>query len=286
MRLFLLTALTMTAFAANSILNRAALAGGEIGPWAFASIRLAAGVAMLWLLIGLRDRRIIRPGPFDLTAVAGLLAYMLGFSYAYVALDAGLGALILFGGVQITMFLGALIGGETVPPRRWMGAGLAFGGLVLLFWPVGAAVPDLLRAGLMVVAAVGWGLYSLRGRGVSDPLRATAGNFLFALAPALALGLWWPDGVSPTGRGILLAVVSGAVTSGMGYALWYSLLPRLGASVAAVAQLSAPVIALAAGAVLLGEEITLRAVLAAALVLGGVAIGVLRVQRTMGSSGS
>jgi drug/metabolite transporter (DMT)-like permease len=287
MRLFLLTALTMAAFAANSILNRAALAEGAIGPGAFAVLRLAAGVAMLGLLLALRDRRLPRPGAPHPGAVAGLSAYMLGFSYAYVALDAGLGALILFGGVQITMFLGALAARDPLPPQRWAGAGLAFGGLVLLFWPAGTGAPPLLGAALMALAAVGWGIYSLIGRGVTDPLQATGANFLYALPLAVVLALALPDAAGPEAAGILLAVISGAVTSALGYALWYSLLPRLGVSVAAVAQLSAPVLAMAAGVLLLGEAVTARALLAAALVLGGVALGVLCPrQRTIGSSGS
>lgn len=287
MRLFLLTALTMAAFAANSILNRAALAEGAIGPGAFAALRLGAGVAMLGLLLTLRDRRLPRPGMPHPAAVAGLSAYMLGFSYAYVALDAGLGALILFGGVQITMFVGALAAREPLPPRRWAGAGLAFGGLVLLFWPAGAGAPPMLGAALMALAAVGWGIYSLIGRGVADPLQATGANFLYALPLAVLLAAALPDAAGPEATGILLAVISGAVTSALGYALWYSLLPRLGVSVAAVAQLSAPVLAMAAGVLLQGEAVTARALLAAALVLGGVALGVLRPrQRTIGSSGS
>lgn len=276
MRLFLLTALTMAAFAANSILNRAALAEGAIGPGAFAMLRLGSGAAMLVLLLTLRDRRLPRPGAPHLGAVAGLAAYMLGFSYAYVALDAGLGALILFGGVQITMFLGALAAQEPLPPRRWAGAGLAFGGLVLLFWPAGVGAPPALAAALMAMAAVGWGIYSLIGRGVADPLQATGANFLYALPLALLLAVALPDARGASAIGVLLAVTSGAVTSALGYALWYSLLPRLGVSVAAVAQLSVPVLAMAAGVLLLGEAVTARALLAGALVLGGVALGVLR----------
>ena len=287
MRLFLLTALTMAAFAANSILNRAALAEGAIGPGAFAALRLGAGVAMLGLLLALRDRRLPRPGAPHPGAVAGLAAYMLGFSYAYLALDAGLGALILFGGVQITMFLGARAAREPLPPRRWAGAGLAFGGLALLFWPAGTGAPPALGALLMALAAVGWGVYSLIGRGVADPLQATGANFLYALPLAVLLAAVLPDAAAAEAEGILLAVTSGAVTSGLGYALWYSLLPRLGASVAAVAQLSVPVLAMAAGALLLGEELTARALLASALVLGGVALGVLKRPRpAIRSSGS
>ncbi len=286
MKIFLLTALTMTAFAANSILNRAALTDGAIGPGSFAALRLAAGVIMLMILLGLRDRKRPRLQAPQWIAVAGLVAYMLGFSFAYISLEAGLGALILFGGVQITMFAGTVLQGEHPPAQRWLGAAVAFGGLCVLFWPSGANAPPLLGAGLMALAALGWGIYSLQGRGVTDPLAATAGNFLYALPFALVALVLVSRGEGATPAGIGLAILSGAVTSGMGYALWYAILPRLGATVGALAQLSVPVIALVAGAVLLGEGITARAVLAAALVLGGIAVGVRAPQRRIGSSGS
>lgn len=190
----------MTAFAANSILNRAALASDAIGPGAFAVLRLASGAAMLLLLLALRARSLPNPGRPHPGAIAGLAAYMLGFSYAYVALDAGLGALILFGGVQITMFLGAVLGREALPARRWLGAGVAFGGLLLLLWPAGQAVPPEGQVALMGLAALGWGIYSLIGRGVADPLRATAGNFTYAVPLAVVVALLWPDAQAITGR--------------------------------------------------------------------------------------
>ncbi|MDX5414410.1 MAG: DMT family transporter [Rhodobacterales bacterium] len=266
MRLFLLTALTMLAFAANSILNRMALEDGTTGPAAFAAIRLVSGALCLWLLVVWRSgglRPAWHPG-----GAASLALYVLGFSFAYVTLPAGVGALILFGGVQITMFAGALLLREPVPARRWGGAALAFGGLVWLLWPAGGAAPDPLGAALMAAAALGWGIYSLLGRGATDPLRATAGNFVFAAPLGLILLAILPD--SASARGVLLAILSGAVTSGCGYALWYAVLPQLGAARAAVAQLCVPVIAAAGGLLLLGEGVSLRFVLASLLVLGGV----------------
>lgn len=270
MRLFLLTALTMLAFAANSILNRMALEDGATGPAAFAAIRLVSGALCLWLLVAWRRsgrggglRPFWHPG-----GAASLALYVLGFSFAYVTLPAGVGALILFGGVQITMFAGALLLREPVPARRWAGAALAFGGLAWLLWPAGGAAPDPLGAALMAAAALGWGIYSLLGRGATDPLGATAGNFVFAAPLGLILLAILPD--SATAQGVLLAILSGAVTSGCGYALWYAVLPRLGAARAAVAQLCVPVIAAAGGLLLLGEGISLRFALAALLVLGGV----------------
>lgn len=266
MRLFLLTALTMLAFAANSILNRMALEDGTTGPAAFAAIRLASGALCLWALVAARGggwRPLWQP-----SGAASLALYVLGFSFAYVSLPAGVGALILFGGVQITMFAGALILRDPVPARRWAGAALAFAGLVWLLWPAGGASPDPVGAGLMAAAAFGWGIYSLLGRATTDPLRATAGNFVFAAPLGLITLTLLPDSATP--QGAALAVLSGAVTSGCGYALWYAILPGLGSTRAAVAQLCVPLIAAAGGLVLLAEGITLRFTLAACLVLGGV----------------
>ncbi|MCT8159646.1 DMT family transporter [Pseudoruegeria sp. SHC-113] len=277
MRLALLTALTMVAFAANSILNRLALAGGHIDPASFAVVRLVAGAVMLAVLLGLRGRLAPLSARPNLAMVAGLAVYMIGFSFAYVTLDAGVGALILFGVVQVTMFAGALLAREPVPPARWLGACVAFAGLVLLLWPASGAAQGISLAGaaLMVPAAVGWGVYSLMGRGAADPLGDTARNFLWALPVAL-LPLAVAGPLSANGAGIALAVVAGAVTSALGYALWYALLPALGATRAAVAQLTVPVIAAFGGVLLLAEPMTLRFALAAALVLGGVLLSLRR----------
>jgi drug/metabolite transporter (DMT)-like permease len=198
----------------------------------------------------------------------GLSAYLIGFSLAYRGLDAGTGALVLFGTVQVTMFAGAIISREVVPGRRWLGAGLALGGLALIAAPGATPLAPLV---LMAVAGVGWGLYSLAGRNLADPLAATAWNFLLSVPLVLPLGLL--AGVArPDAVGVMLAVVSGAVTSGLGYALWYAILPGLGAARAAVAQLTVPVIAALGGAVLLAEVPGLWFWLATVLVLGGVAL--------------
>lgn len=266
MRLFLLTSLTMLAFAANSILNRMAFADDVTGPAAFAAIRLVAGAACLWLLVAARGGG-WRPH-WQASGAASLALYVLGFSFAYVTLPAGVGALILFGGVQVTMFAGALLLKEQVPARRWAGSALAFGGLVWLLWPGAGTAPDPAGAALMAAAALGWGIYSLLGRGAGNPLRATAGNFIFAAPLGLAVLALLPGGISATGA--LLAVISGAVTSGCGYALWYAVLPHLGASRAAVAQLSVPILAALGGVVLLDEGLGLRFGVATLLVLGGV----------------
>ncbi|WP_103258636.1 DMT family transporter [Tabrizicola aquatica] len=269
MRLFLLTALTMLAFAANSVLNRWAVGSGHIGAVEFALIRLVAGAVVLLALVLWQRGGWAWPGRRGrLAGVLGLSAYLMGFSLAYRGLDAGTGALVLFGAVQVTMFAGALAAREVVPPRRWAGSMVALGGLALIAAPGAVA---LLPLALMVVAGVGWGVYSLAGRGATDPLAATAWNFLLSVPLALPLFLV-ADLAPPDTTGLVLALVSGAVTSGLGYALWYAVLPRLGAARAAVAQLTVPVIAALGGAVLLAELPGLRFWLASALVLGGVAL--------------
>jgi drug/metabolite transporter (DMT)-like permease len=271
MRLLLLTTLTMLAFAANSVLNRWAVGPGHIGAVEFACLRLVAGAVTLAALVLWQRRGLAWPGRQGrLVGVLGLSAYLVGFSLAYRGLDAGTGALVLFGMVQVTMFAGALLSREAVPARRWAGAALALGGLALIAAPggTGLAFAPLL---MMALAGVGWGLYSLAGRGARDPLAATAWNFVLAVPVVLPLGL--VAGFDrPDATGVWLAVVSGAVTSGLGYALWYAVLPTLGAARAAVAQLSVPVLAALGGAALLAEMPGLRFWLASTFVLGGVAM--------------
>ncbi len=232
MRLFLLTALTMLAFAANSVLNRWAVGPGHIGAVEFAVIRLVAGAVMLAALVLWQRGGLAWPGYRGrIAGVLGLSAYLLGFSLAYRGLEAGTGALVLFGTVQVTMFAGALVSREAVPGRRWAGAALALTGLGLIAAPGGAGLSPVPLA-LMAAAGLGWGIYSLAGRGAADPLAATAWNFILSLPLVLALGLTVGLQV-PDVTGVLLAIVSGAVTSGLGYALWYQVLPRLEAARAA-----------------------------------------------------
>ncbi len=284
MRLFLLTALTMLAFAANSVLNRWAVGQEWIGPASFSVVRLLSGSAMLGLLLGVRlflRREVIWPQGWPiLVGVGGLILYLVGFSLAYLNLDAGTGALVLFGSVQVTMFAGALLLHEPVPPPRWLGAGLALGGLYVLAAPA-MQVAHLWGAMLMMaIAGVGWGAYSLAGRGQRDAQTATAVNFLLAVPVMLLLfgQLSFIDFMlegeenSNLASGIALAVLSGAVTSGLGYSLWYAILPRLGAARAAVAQLTVPILAALGGAALLAELPGVRFWLASVLVLGGVAL--------------
>ena len=275
MRLFLMTSLTMVAFAANSLLNRWALAEGAIGAWSFGGLRLVSGALMLAVLVAWSggETRLRAPGRW--VGVASLLAYIFGFSAAYLALDAGLGALILFGTVQITMFAGAMLAGERPTARRSIGAAIAFGGLCWLLWPGGSVSPSPAHAAAMALAGLGWGIYSLAGRREDDATMATAANFILAapvgLALALAATTFEP---LPSARGLGLAVVSGAVTSALGYVLWYRVLPRIPGSTAAVAQLTVPVIAIVGGAVLLSEPVDADLLTAACLVLGGVLLAV------------
>jgi len=273
-RLFLLIIVVMVAFAANSLLNRAALASGAMGPSSFAALRLISGALCLALMLRARGGGggFSRPR-FQPYGMLALSVYVLGFSFAYVSLPAGLGALILFGGVQITMFAGSVIMREPIPPRRWAGALIAFAGLCWLLWPGPGSAVHPGGAVLMTAAAVGWGVYSLIGRRAVDGLADTAGNFIYAVPLGLAAAFILPDAISTYGA--VLAVISGAVTSGLGYALWYSVLPKITAGVAAVAQLSVPVIALLGGALLLGEVISAAALGAAAVVLGGIALSAL-----------
>jgi drug/metabolite transporter (DMT)-like permease len=189
MRLAALTALVMTAFAANSILNRMAVGPGLIGATDFALVRALAGAAMLGLLVLARHRALPLSSRRRIPGALGLALYLVGFSTAYIAIDAGIGALILFGGVQLTMFAGAVLSGEAMAPRRWIGAALAMAGLAWLVWPAGAVVLPLPPVLAMLGAALGWGIYSLVGRRATDPLAETAANFVLA-APLCAAVLW------------------------------------------------------------------------------------------------
>jgi drug/metabolite transporter (DMT)-like permease len=270
LRTWLLTALAMVAFAANSLLCRLALQGASIDAASFSSIRLAAGALTLALLVRLKAGPAPRAGG-DWPAAAMLFAYVVFFSFAYLSLSAGTGALILFGAVQLTMFSAGLRAGETFRPMAWLGFVLAVGGLVLLVSP-GVTAPSPLGATLMAAAGIAWGLYTLRGRGVADPLASTAGNFLRATPMALALSLLLLPRADLGATGVSLAIASGALTSGVGYVIWYAALRGLTALRAATVQLSVPPIAALGGALLLSEAITPRLIVASATILGGVVL--------------
>jgi drug/metabolite transporter (DMT)-like permease len=269
-RTVMLTAVAMVAFAANSLLCRLALQQPIIDPASFASIRLISGALALALIVRMKSPRSVSARP-DWLAAAMLFAYVAFFSFAYLTLSAGTGALILFGAVQLTMFGVGLRAGESFRPIAWVGLVLAVAGLVYLVSP-GLSAPPLLGAVLMAVAGVAWGVYSLRGRGVADPLAATASNFLRATLFALGVSLLLATRAHASAAGVALAIVSGAVTSGIGYVIWYAALNGLSAMRAATVQLSVPPIAAFGGALLLSEAITARLALSSAAILGGIAL--------------
>ncbi|MEM9124617.1 MAG: DMT family transporter [Pseudomonadota bacterium] len=279
MRLFLLTALTMCAFAANSILNRWAIDSDASDPAGFAVVRVLSGALVLAALVVLRGGVLPLYTPRRFVGAGSLSVYMVGFSLAYLTLDAGLGALILFGVVQITMFAFGALTGATPTGRQLSGAGIALFGLCVVLWPSAIGSVDTVGAVMMTCAGVGWAIYSLSGRSEPDALQGTAANFLVAL-PVTALALvFMGGGWQMNAMGYVLAAVSGGVTSGLGYALWYRVLPQLAPSVAAVVQLSVPVIAILAGVAVLDETASTRLILGAGLVLGGIALAVLRRKR-------
>jgi drug/metabolite transporter (DMT)-like permease len=272
-----LTLAALSAFAGNSLLCRLALAEETIGAGAFTGIRVATGALTLAAILALRGQR-LQLRAVDPRAAVALLVYMVGFSFAYLQLHAGTGALLLFGTVQVTMLSAALLQGERFPALAWAGMALAVAGLAVLLWP-GTLAPDALAALLMVAAGLGWGVYSLRGRQASAPLAATARSFVWAAPAAVAVGavtLIADTEMAPTAPGLLLATASGALASGAGYVIWYAALRGLTAGRAASAQLAVPVIAALAGAALLAEPITWRLVLASVLTLCGVALALQR----------
>ncbi|MEM6887857.1 MAG: DMT family transporter [Pseudomonadota bacterium] len=270
MHLILLVSITMTAFAANSLLTRYAIDNSLADPNSFAILRVGAGAAVLAALLIIKGSRVHWLDSRRFVGAVSLAAYMIGFSLAYLTLDAGLGALILFGAVQVTMFGYATITGAAPSRFQWIGAVIAFAGLLIALWPGAGTHSDFAGASAMVCAGIGWAVYTISGRTAEDPLAATAVGFTLCL-PLLAIVLS-PFVEHVTALGVLVAVVCGGVTSGLGYALWYSVLPSLVPAVAAVVQLSVPVIAIVAGALLLGEAITSAVVAAAVLVLSGIAL--------------
>jgi drug/metabolite transporter (DMT)-like permease len=268
-RLLGLTALAMAAFAANSILCRLALKATQIDPSSFTLVRLASGALTLWILVRLRSGDSTPAGNWR--SALCLFAYAGAFSYAYVTLDAGTGALLLFGAVQATMILMGLARGERLTTLQSSGLALALAGLVSLLLP-GVTAPSWSGAILMVTAGIAWGAYSLLGRGNIRPTATTAGNFIRGAGLAVVLSLVTLPWLHFDPRGAGYAVLSGAIASGLGYAIWYTALPGLKATQAATVQLSVPVIAAAGGILILGEHLTLRLALCSIAILGGIAM--------------
>lgn len=268
MRVAGLVILCMIAFAANSVLNRMALAQTDISSVDFAMIRVCFGALTLFMVLALRGG--LKTGRFSWASSLGLLAYMIGFSVAYQALEAGLGALLLFGVVQVAMFGGAVLLGERPKAVTYLGAFIGLVGLGFVLWPQEGNVQfPLIETLAMIVAGVGWAAFSLAGRGARFPLATTFRAFLVCVPATVIFALW--QGIGPLDpMGVALAALSGAVTSGLGYTIWYHVLPMIKATSAALAQLTVPLIAMAGGMVLLGESLTMRFVIGAILVLTGV----------------
>jgi drug/metabolite transporter (DMT)-like permease len=250
-----------------------ALGPDLVDPVTFTSVRLISGALALALLALPAAPPAAVPRAGRWRSAAALFAYAITFSAAYVEIGAGVGALLLFGSVQVTMLGWGLHAGERPRPREWAGLAMALAGLVGLVLP-GLAAPSPRGAALMVAAGIAWAVYTLRGRGTSEPLMATAGNFALAVPMTVAASLLTAPAAHAQPRGLALATASGAVASGLGYTVWYSALPELGATQAAIVQLTVPVLTAAAGVVLLGEVVTPRLVASAAAILCGVALAV------------
>lgn len=284
LRVIALVSVAMLAFAGNSLLCRMALKHTSIDPTSFTAVRLISGACMLWLVVRLQlgKRTAAKTGVWgagNWLSASALFVYAAAFSFAYVNMSTATGALLLFGSVQATMIGYGLFRGERLQTIQMGGMALALAGLVALMLP-GLAAPPLPSAMFMVAAGVAWGVYSLRGKRMqgpanSNPTQVTAGNFLRAVPMALGLGLLMLNHLSDDRTGLMLAGVSGALASGLGYAIWYHALPALKATQAATVQLSVPVIAALGGVLLLGEAITLPLVLASCAILGGIALVIL-----------
>lgn len=275
LRTAILTLFAMLAFAGNSLLCRLALKDGQIDAASFTAIRLVSGAAVLALVMAARGAGPLAAGSWR-SAVA-LFVYAAGFSFAYLGLSAATGALLLFGAVQATMMAYGFRRGERFNGWQLFGLALASAGLLMLLLP-GLVAPSLPHGLLMAGAGIAWGVYSLRARGSGDPTAATAGNFVRAAALAAATGLALLPWSGFTGRGIVYALASGALTSGLGYVIWYRALQGLAATTAASVQLSVPVLATLGGVLLLSEPVTPQLVYASAALLGGLGLVILAAQ--------
>jgi len=270
-RTILLTTFAMIAFASNSLLNRLALGQNTIDPTSYTTVRLVSGAVMLFLIARLRgknDGTILR-GSWN--SAAFLFLYAITFSFAYLSLSTGTGALILFGSVQVTMIVAALRSGDRPPMLEWIGLALALGGLIYLVFP-GLTAPSPLGSGLMTIAGISWGFYTMRGRGSQNPLGETAGNFAYSLPMMTVILLVSLNNISFSSDGIMYAALSGALASGVGYVVWYAALRGLTTTRAATVQLSVPVIAAWSGVVFLAEKMSVRLIVAGIFILGGIAL--------------
>jgi drug/metabolite transporter (DMT)-like permease len=277
-RIFGLTSLAMIAFASNSLLCRAALKQTSIDAATFTFVRMFSGAATLWLIMKLRRGAWKEEGSWS--SALALFIYAAAFSFAYLDLSAGTGALLLFGAVQATMILWGFRKGERLDAIQMVGLIVAVTGLVVLMFP-GLSAPPLVGSILMVGAGVAWGIYSLRGKREKNSVSVTGGNFVRAVPFAAAACIISVPWIHVDPAGVSYAMISGAITSGLGYVIWYSALPGLKAASAATVQLSVPVLAATGGILLLGEPLTLRYLLASIAILGGIALVVLERNRTL-----
>lgn len=277
MKTIVYTSLALVAFAANSVLCRLALGAKAIDAATFSTIRLSSGALMLLLITAIstgKIRKISLPSRNNFLSALLLFLYAITFSFAYISLSAGTGALILFGSVQATMIITALVSGERPHLLEWTGLLLAISGLVYMVFP-GLSAPSPVRSALMCAAGVSWGFYTLRGRGAVNPLINTTNNFILALPLAIVVSLITMNSIHVSAKGALLAVLSGAFASGVGYVIWYAALKGLTATRAATVQLTVPIIAAIGGVIFLSEKITMRLIVAAILILGGIGLAVL-----------
>ena len=277
-RILILTLLAMIAFASNSLLCRLALKQTGIDAASFTFIRIFSGAGALWLIMKMRRATWKEEGSWS--SALALFIYAAAFSFAYLDLSAGTGALLLFGAVQATMILWGFRKGERLDAIQMVGLIFAVTGLVVLMFP-GLSAPPLLGSILMLGAGVAWGIYSLRGKGEKNPVSVTGGNFVRAVPFAAAACIISVPWIHVDPAGVSYAMISGAITSGLGYVIWYSALPGLKAASAATVQLSVPVLAATGGILLLAEPLTLRYLLASIAILGGIALVVLEKNRAL-----
>lgn len=280
MKTTMLFLVALLAFAGNSIIARYALLDNSIDPASFIWLRIVSGALALWLLVAIVDRsssaNALQTRKGNWWGALTLSIYAIAFSFAYVVLETGFGALVLFAAVQLSMFGINLVQGASVRVREWLGSAIAFAGLAYLVAPSLQLPESWLSVVLMIIAGTAWGFYSIHGRGSATPLIDTTYNFSRAIVVVTFALMWFLPDLHVTSKGVGLALLSGAVTSGLGYAVWYLVLPRLHVSTAAIGQLSVPLIATVGGIIVADETITSRLLIAALLIIGGILINVLK----------
>ncbi|SFR38127.1 EamA-like transporter family protein [Pseudidiomarina maritima] len=280
MKTTMLFLVALLAFAGNSIIARYALLDNSIDPASFIWLRIVSGALALWLLVAIVDRsssaKALQTRKGNWWGALTLSIYAIAFSFAYVVLETGFGALVLFAAVQLSMFGINLVQGASVRVREWLGSAIAFAGLAYLVAPSLQLPESWLSVVLMIIAGTAWGFYSIHGRGSATPLIDTTYNFNRAIVVVTVALMWFLPDLHVTSKGVGLALLSGAVTSGLGYAVWYLVLPRLHVSTAAIGQLSVPLIATVGGIIVADETITSRLLIAALLIIGGILINVLK----------